>query len=105
MDDKRQNTRIDSEKRCHLLWSDSFYPAIIKNVSLGGALLFFDKPIPDVHSGGVCYVHLDVDHSLSHHCTYASKVIRVFNSGIALRFTGLNESPTSYTRSNSASEA
>ncbi|NTW50614.1 MAG: PilZ domain-containing protein, partial [Chlorobiales bacterium] len=51
MVDNRHNKRLDCEECCHLRLRDSFYSAMIKNISLGGALVHFYDSQPGARVG------------------------------------------------------
>lgn len=95
MENKRLNTRLECNERCQLRWSDSFYSATIRNVSLTGALVHFDNQLPDVQTGVKCTVHLCKDRD-SYPCEYTCKIIRVETSDIALKFIGARLSNQSF---------
>jgi len=80
MAEHRLHIRLDCKDRCQLHLKDSFYPAIVKNISLGGALVHFQDPLPGVHIGDNCTVCLGGELD----CEYICEVVRVGTSNIAL---------------------
>lgn len=86
MTDYRLHIRLDCEDRCHLHLRDSFYSAMVKNISLGGALVYFYDPLPAIHVGDNCKVSLGEDLA----CEYICEVVRVETSNVALRFIDMD---------------
>ena len=82
MANNRLHLRLDCEDCCHLLLRDSFCSATIKNISLGGALVQFQDPLPGVHVGDNCRVSLGGELT----CEYNCEVVRIETSNVALRF-------------------
>jgi hypothetical protein len=85
MEENRLHIRIDLEDRCHLHLRDSFYSAMVKNISLGGILVHFYDPLPSVHVGENCRVSLGEEQT----CEYVCEVVRVEPSNVALRLIDL----------------
>lgn len=76
----RLHVRLDCEDRCHLHLGDSYYPAMVKNISLAGALVHFYDPMPGIQVGDNCKVRLGGDLT----CEYNCEVVRVETSKLAL---------------------
>jgi hypothetical protein len=61
---------------------------MVKNISLGGALVHFYDPLPGVHIGDTCKVSLGGELT----CEYICEVVRVETSNVALRFIDMDMS-------------
>jgi len=83
----RHHYRVDCEESCRLYLEDWFYPAKVKNISYGGALLSIEVPHTDLHVDDNCEVRVDVKPLREYSC----KVVRVEPSHIAVTFTGMRK--------------
>jgi hypothetical protein len=86
MTDKRIHMRLDCEEHCKLHLKDLFYPAMVRNISLGGALVHFYDPLPGVNVGDNCKVSLNGDL----YCEYDCEIARIDTSHVALRFIDMH---------------
>jgi hypothetical protein len=84
----RLNKRRDCEEYCHLHLKDSFYPARVENISMGGALVHFFYLQPGIHIGDMIKMTLKREITIVCDC----EVIRVESSNVALRFIDIDVS-------------
>ena len=82
----RLHKRLDCEEHCYLRLRDSFYSAMVRNISLGGALVHFFYPLTGVHVGDNCKVSLGEELTFEYNC----EVVRVETPDIALRFIDID---------------
>ena len=82
----RLNKRLDCEEFCHLHLRDSFYPARVENISLGGALVHFFYPLPGIRVGDNIKMTLSRETTFEFDC----EVIRVVASDVALKFIDID---------------
>jgi hypothetical protein len=86
MAEHRLHTRLDCDDHCQLKLRDTFYPATVKNISLGGALVHFYDNLPGVNVGDNCNVSLGGELT----CEYSCEVLRVETSKVALSIMGMH---------------
>jgi hypothetical protein len=84
MAEDRAHKRLDCEDHCYFHVGDSFYSGIVKNISLGGALVNFLYPLT---VGEICKVSMNGRHN----CEYDCEVVRVKTPDVALRFIDLSD--------------
>jgi hypothetical protein len=84
MKEHRLHKRIDSEEICFLELNDGYYPATVKNISSGGALVHTYNPLSGLHVGENCFVGMYGEPPREYPC----KVARVDIYNVALKFTG-----------------
>ncbi len=79
----RHHKRLDCEDHCFLHLEDSLYTGIIKNISLGGALVHFFHPLA---VGDNCKLSM----SKGLLCEFTCKVVRVEAPNVALKFIDID---------------
>ena len=84
----RFNKRRDCEEYCHLHLLNSFYPARVENISMGGALVHFFYLQPGLHVGDTIKMTLKREITFEFNC----EVIRVEASNVALKFIDIDVS-------------
>jgi hypothetical protein len=84
--ERRIHMRIDDEERCHLRLNDSHYLAMVKNISLSGALVDLNFPPESLQAGNTCQLSVDGGDLYNYDC----EIVRVENTNIALKFIGMN---------------
>jgi hypothetical protein len=80
--ENRLHKRVYSEEKCLLQVRNEYYPATVKNISFGGALVHSYNPI-GLNVGDSCNVSMNGDSLREYPC----KVARVETPNIALEFT------------------
>ena len=86
MANQRLHMRLECEERCHLHLRDSFYPAMAKNISLGGILVHFSDPPPGLQVGDNC--RLTMNGHL--YCEYLCEIKRIDTAHVALSFIDMH---------------
>jgi hypothetical protein len=89
----RLNKRVGRDNRCHLHLGDSYYAGLIKNISMGGALVHFYEPLPGLHVGDNCKLRLGEELT----CEFICEVVRVEAPDVALRFIDIDTSDAACT--------
>jgi len=87
MEECRLHDRIDYDWQCNLHLSDTFYLAKVKNISFGGALVYFYSSPPRLQSGDNCNICM-IGEFL---CEYSCEVVRAEAPYIALTFIGMHK--------------
>lgn len=82
MKEHRLSTRFNSEKICLLELGNEFYPATIKNISFGGALVRTPNMQHGLRVADKCNISMNGEFLREYPC----KVIRVEPSYVALEF-------------------
>jgi hypothetical protein len=81
--ERRLHKRLDCEDHCFLHQGDSFYSGLIKNISMGGALVRFSYPLT---VGDNCKVSMNGGLL----CKFICEVVRVEAPNVALRFIDID---------------
>ena len=84
MVEHRLHNRVDYEEKCLLQIRNEYYPAKVKNISFGGALVVSYNPLIGLNVGDCCNVSVNGESPGDYPC----KVARIDTSSIALEFTG-----------------
>ncbi len=82
MKEHRLSKRVNSEKVCLLELGNEFYPATLKNISFGGALVRTPNMQHGLRIADRCTICMNGEFSREYPC----KVIRVEPSYVALEF-------------------
>ncbi|GAM11863.1 hypothetical protein OR1_04187 [Geobacter sp. OR-1] len=86
----RQHARSNCEEKCMLHLRGWYYPATVKNISLGGALVGSGTSLTGLHFGEPCNFFVYEDFF----CEFYCKVVRVNEYAVALKIIdGYSESP------------
>ena len=80
----RLHKRFNSAENCLLAVRDEYYPATVRNISFGGALVHPYKPLTLLRVGDDCSVCMDNEYLSEYPC----KVSRLEAAAVALEFTG-----------------
>ena len=83
MIEHRLHNRVDYEEKCLLQIRNEYYPAKVKNISFGGALVVSYNPLIGLNVGDCCSVSVNGEPPSEYHC----KVARIEISSLALEFT------------------
>jgi hypothetical protein len=86
MVNNRLHIRLNCEDHCHLYLRNSFFSAVVKNISLGGALVHFLDPLVGFNVGDNCKVSLGKEPT----CEYFCEVVRAENYSLALKFIDMD---------------
>ena len=90
MEEHRHDMRVDCEQKCIIRQKGWFYPAVVRNISFGGALVHTYRPLLDVRVGDKCVVSIDGEF----HQEYSCEVARSEDISIGLAFTGVHKLTT-----------
>ena len=82
MKEHRLSKRYNSDKVCLLELGNEFYPAKLKNISFGGALVFTPNMQHGLSIADKCTICMNGEFSREYSC----KVIRVESCQVALEF-------------------
>jgi hypothetical protein len=82
MDEYRRHIRLDCKERCYLHVDDSYYPATLDNISLGGALVLYCGHLPGACVGGKCKLSLNGTPAYGYVC----EITRIATPNVALKF-------------------
>jgi hypothetical protein len=79
----RLHKRLDCEDHCFLHLGDTFHAGIVRNISLGGALVHFYHPLT---VGDNCRISMNKGLL----CEFTCEVVRVEAPNVALRFIDID---------------
>jgi hypothetical protein len=87
MAEHRHDKRVDCDQTCILRLGELHHVATVKNISFGGALLYFYPSPPCLQAGDNCNISM-IGEFL---CEYSCEVVRVEAPDIALTFIGMHK--------------
>ena len=86
MSEHRLHIRVDCEMKCNMHRGCLYYPAMVKNISPGGALVNFYVTHPNLHVGDNCEVYIGGESLREYSC----EVVRIRALDVALKFTDMH---------------
>lgn len=87
MAEHRRDKRVDCDETCVLRMGDFHHVAAVRNISFGGALVYFYSSPPRLQPGDNCNICM-IGEFL---CEYSCEVVRAEAPYIALTFIGMHK--------------
>ncbi len=86
MSEHRIHDREYCEIKCNMHRECLYYPAMVKNISPGGALVSFYVTHPNLHVGDNCEVFIGGENLRKYSC----EIVRIHSLDVALKFIDMH---------------